>query len=120
MKSLGESSKIPSTSVLKPPPKSTSCMEPTTIVPEQSLSNAFPANLTDAIPEVNPWLATAYKKPKQTSENRIEKLQAKRKCAPSTPNSAQINVDLATLNEKLAGLQDQSDEEDGPGMQYGR
>jgi hypothetical protein len=35
---------------VKPPPKSTSRMEPTTIVPEQSLSNAFPANLTDAIP----------------------------------------------------------------------
>jgi U3 small nucleolar RNA-associated protein 14 len=107
---------------VKAPPKSTSRTEPTnsTIVPEQSLSNTFPANLTDAIPEVNPWLATAYKKPKQTSENRIEKLQAKRKRAPSTPDSAQINVDLATLNEKLAGLQNQSDEEDGPGMQYGR
>lgn len=94
-------------------------MEPSNriIVPQQSLSNAGAADLTDDIPEVNPWLATAYKKPKQTSENRIEKLQAKGKRAPST---VQINVDLATLNEKLSGLQDQSDEEDGLGMQYGR
>jgi U3 small nucleolar RNA-associated protein 14 len=89
-------------------------------VPEQSLSNAFAADLTDNIPEVNPWLATAYKKPKHTSENRIEKLQAKGKRAPSTSDSAQISVDIATLSEKLSGLQDQSDEEDGLGMQHGR
>ena len=68
----------------KATPKSTSPMEPAngTIVPEQPLRNA---NLTDATPEVNPWLATAYKKPKQTSGNRIEKRQAKRNASPPPP-----------------------------------
>jgi len=91
-----------------------------------STALSFPSIEEPPTPEVNPWLSIPYKKPsnKSTSENRIERIQAKRKRDDSAAEATvQIDVSLDSINEKLAALQADAEEnvdEDGPGMSYAR
>ena len=77
-------------------------------------------------PTANPWLSTSYKKSskKSTSDNRITKIQSKRKRDDLDNANALVNIDVSidAINEKLAAVTREREEndEDTPTMIYGR
>lgn len=85
-----------------------------------------PQQSTNSETSVNPWLATSYKKSSKnaTSENRINKIQSKRKLDDLDTADARINIDtsIEAINEKLTAVtrEREGDEEDTPTMTYGR
>jgi U3 small nucleolar RNA-associated protein 14 len=118
-----------------PTVKSTSRMEPAiegTTTDQSPLSPSLQqpqsANNPSSIPtEINPWLSIPYKKPSKnpTSQNRIEKLQAKHNLAKDSATDSTIHIDVSvdSLNAKLAALQrdkdtDNREDDESLGMTY--
>ena len=91
-----------------------------------TLSSAEPtAQNTNVERAANPWLAISSKKSskKSTSDNRITKIQSKRKRDDLDNADARVNIDVSveTINEKLTTAAHEGEEdEDTPTMVYGR
>ena len=77
-------------------------------------------------PSPNPWLSTSYKKSskKSTSDNRITKIQNKRKRGDLDNIEARVNIDVSVdaINQKLSAVarEREEEDEDTPTMIYGR
>ena len=80
----------------------------------------------NAEPAPNPWLSTSYKRSskKSMSDNRITKIQNKRKRDDLDNPEARVNIDVSVdaINEKLTAIarEREDDDEDTPTMVYGR
>lgn len=71
-------------------------------------------------PVENAWLATS-KSSKKTSDNRINKIQNKRKRDDEDNAQVHIDVSVAAINQKLAAAAAEAEEdEDAPSMTHGR
>ena len=81
---------------------------------------------TNVEPAANPWLSTSNKKSSKnpTSDNRITKIQSKRKRDDVDNADARVNIDVSVdaINEKLtaAAREREDDDDDAPTMVYGR
>lgn len=90
-----------------------------------SATNEHTSQSTNSEPIANPWLAASYKKSskKSSSENRINKIQNKRKRDEQDNEEARVNIDtsIEAINEKLtAAAREREEDEDTPTMTYGR
>jgi U3 small nucleolar RNA-associated protein 14 len=75
------------------------------------------------LPADNAWLAPAPRSSKkQTSENRINKIQAKRKRdeLENVDDGVDIDTSIDRINETLGAAQAELEDEDAPSMTYGR
>ena len=75
-------------------------------------------------PALNPWLSISYKKSskKSLSDNRITKIQSKRKRDDVDDADARVNIDVSVdaINEKLSAAAREGEDEDSPTMVYGK
>jgi U3 small nucleolar RNA-associated protein 14 len=76
-----------------------------------------------ADPAENAWLSVpSAKQSKKGSDNRIDKIQKKRKRDEAENTGEKVNIDtsLDTIHEALASVAEAQEEEDAPTMTYGR
>jgi len=75
------------------------------------------------VPSENPWLSSSIAKTaKKTPDNRINKIQNKRKRDDEEKADATVNIDVSVeaINQKLSAAAEADEDEDAPSMTYGR
>lgn len=89
----------------------------------QTAESAVAEATTNGAPVENPWLSIPVSKQskKKAPENRIEKIQKKRKL-DDLDSEARVNIETSVeaVNEKLKAATNHVDDEDAPSMTYGR